>query len=185
MARCDCCGCVIQSDYGTSIVTGSGTASDPYTISMAEVPYVRPAARVRRTTNQLISIGNFDTVEFDTEIFDTDSIWDISNPSAFTINTAGLYVFGACAKWAAAAAGTRELSFFLNNTTLLLSNDQPPDSTNGATTTPWQHITYQYRFSVGDSLELLARQSSAGTLNLTAEPDDSIVFWIFYAGRVI
>lgn len=185
MAACDCCGCVFESDYGTSIVTGEGTATDPYIISMASVPFVRPAARVRRTTTQSITpSGTFVPISFDTEIFDTDAIWTVGSPTEFTINTDGIYIFGGCGLWAANGTGTRELAFRLNGSNIIQTNDQPAETTHAASTR-WHHITYQYRLGAGDSLELLARQESGGALNMTAEAEDSIVFWIVYAGRVI
>src|SRR5688572_32190137 len=96
MAKCDCCGCVITEDYGTSQVVGTGSSDDPFVVSMVDPAWVRPAARVRRTTDQLISNSIFVPISFDTEVFDTGNFWVIGSPTLFTISEAGMYAFGGC-----------------------------------------------------------------------------------------
>lgn len=186
MARCDCCGCALESDYGTSIVTGEGDATDPYVIALADPGWVRPAVRIRRTTNQSIASGaSYAAVSFDTEVFDQGGFWIVGSPTLLTIPADGLYIFGGCAEWAANATGTRELGIRLNGTIMLQVDDQPPESTNGATLTPWMNLSYQYRLGVGSTLELVARQESGGALDLVAEADDSITLWAVYVGRTV
>lgn len=185
MANCDCCGCVIESDYGTSIVTGKGTRLDPYIISIVDTAWVRPAARVRNTTGQTISVsGTASVVSFDSEIFDTGNFWSAAAPTLIKIPETGIYIFGASGIWAANGTGTRELSFRKNGSLIIQSNDQPVDTATAAVT-PYAHITYQTRLDTGDTLELLARQESGGSLAMIAEDNDSIVFWIVYAGKTI
>lgn len=187
MARCDCCGCVFESDYGTSTISGSGSQTDPYTVSIVDTAWIRPAARVRRTTNQSIATGaTFAPITFDTEIFDQGgNFWVVGAPTIFTIPLAGLYLFGGCGLWAANATGTRELGIRLNGTTIVNVNDQPVESIHGGTFTPNSHVTGQSRLGIGDTLELVARQESGGPLNLTAEADESISFWIVYVGKTV
>lgn len=186
MGSCDCCGCIVESDYGTSIVTGGGTASDPYTIVLADPEWVRPAVRVRRTTNQSIPTGaSFAAVSFDTEVFDQGGFWDVGSPTLLTMPEEGLYIFGACAEWAANVTGTRELGFRLDGGTILQIDDQPVESNEGATLTPWMNLSYQYRLNAGSTLELVARQESGVALNLIAEADDSITFWAVYVGKIV
>jgi hypothetical protein len=187
MAACDCCGCIFESDYGTSIITGTGTKPDPYQISIVDTAWIRPAARVRRAALQAIPTGAaFTAITFDTEVFDQGgNFWVVAAPTRLTIPLSGLYIFGGCGIWAGNATGTRELGVRLNGSTIIAVNDQPPDATSGAGNTPWQQITYQKILGEGDYLELVARQESGGSLNMTAEADDAIVFWIVYAGRTI
>lgn len=184
-AKCDCCNCVVESDYGTSVVVGDGSAASPFSVDQASVPYLRPAARVRRTTDQSISNSAFNVVSFDAEVFDSDGFWVVGSPTLITIPHQGLYVFGGNGKWATNATGTRELAIRLNGSEVLRTNDQPVHPTFGGANSIWQTVGYQYRLEVGDTLELLARQESGGALNLEAEADDSVVFWIFYAGKTI
>src|SRR5688572_4835260 len=187
MAKCDCCGCVIAEDYGTSEVTGEGSSTDPYVVSLVDETWQRPAARVRRTTDQLISHNIFVPISFDTEVFDTGGFWVIGSPTLFTITEAGMYAFGGCVRWGVNAEGTREVGFRKNGSTILLVNDQPVDATNGATVSPWQAASYQAPLAPGETLELVVRQEASGgaALNTFTEADDSQVFWIVYLGRVI
>lgn len=185
MATCTCCGCVFASDYGTSVITGSGEPGDEYIISEVDASWIRPAARVRRTTDQTIATGGFAAISFDTEVFDTNNFWVVGSPTIFTIGLEGIYSIGGCIKWAANVTGTRELAIRKNGTTILNLDDQFVDANNGGTFTPWQTVTYNARLSVGDSLELLARQESGGNLNVTAEADDTSVFWIVYLGKTV
>lgn len=183
---CDCCGCIFESDYGTTNVTGTGTHSNPYVVSKVEPTWIRPAARVRRTTNQSIATGAaFAAITHDTPSFDTGNFWSASFPTRLVIPQTGLYLFGGSCMWQAAAAGTREIGIRLNGTTVLQLNDQPTDATSGATNTPWQSVGYQYRLSIGDYLELVVRQESAGALIVQSEFDDSPAFWIVYLGKTI
>lgn len=186
MGSCNCCGCVVESDYGTSVVIGEGTTTDPYVISLVNADWVRPAVHVRRTTNQSIDTGaTFTAVSFDTEVFDQEGFWSVGSPTLLTMPEEGLYIFGACAKWAANDTGTRELGFRLDGGTIIRIDDQPVESTSGATLTPWMNLSYQYRLNAGSTLELVARQESGGALNLVAEADDSITFWAIYAGKIV
>lgn len=181
--RCNCCGCFVSSDYGTSIVVGTGSASDPYTVSRVDIAWIRPAARVRRTTSQSIPTGDtFTAITFDLEVFDQRDFWSSTDPTMFVAPQDGLYLFGGNGIWAANATGTRELALRLDGTTIIQTVDQ---ATTGASNTPASHISYQYRLGVGQTVELMARQESGGALNLTAEADDSIVFWIVYLGKTI
>lgn len=187
MARCDCCGCEFASDYGTSIVTGEGTNESPYVISQVDADWIRPVVQVRRTTDQTVATGDsFTVISFDTVIFEEGAeFWDISNPTEIVIPEDGVYIFGACGKWAANATGIRELGFRLNGTEIIQINDQAPEATNWATLTPWMNLSYQKPLGAGSILELVARQESGGDLNLLAEADNSITFWAMYVGRFV
>lgn len=182
----NCCGCSIEQDYGTTIIVGDGSDESPFTISRADPAYVRPAVRVRRTTNQSITpSGTANVISFDTEVFDSANMWVIGSPTLITIPQNGLYIFGGAGIWTANATGTRELSIRRNGTQILITNDNPPNSVNGGTTTLYHTISYQQNLGVGDTLELLARQESGGSLNMLAEVEGSIVFWAFYVGRFV
>lgn len=186
MANCSCCGCVLESDYGTSIVTGDGSQSNPYSIALVDPTWQRPAARVRRTTTQSIPLDlvNYTAASFDIEIFDTGNFWTIGSPTRFTITEPGIYLFGGCFLWDNSGDGIREIGIRLNGTTLLLNNHQPTRITNEAGLI--NEIEYQWKLNTGDYIELMARhENHIGSLNITPETESSIVFWIVYAGRTI
>lgn len=183
MARCDCCGCVFDSDYGTSIVTGSGTTVDPYIFSEVNADWVRPAARVERTTSQSIPNNTITAISFDTENFDTGGFWTVGSPTRLTVSEEGLYMFGGCVLWPANTTGTRELGLRLNGTTILQHNDQPVDPS--LSIPYWQQVTYQAILTPTNYLELTARHEAGVSLNLMEEEHESMSFWIVYMGRAV
>lgn len=187
MAVCDCCGCEIVDDYGTSLVTGEGTRDDPFVVSMVDDTWLRPAVRIRRTTNQSIPTGAaFTAVSFDSEVFDQgtgSNMWVVGSPTLITIPENGIYVFGGCGQWPVSPGFTRELGIRLNGTTILQLNDIIDDPFGGDI--QYQHVTYQERLVAGNTLELVARQETAGAMNLVAQADVTTVFWCFYAGRYV
>jgi hypothetical protein len=187
MASCDCCGCVLDDDYGTSLVSGTGSSGDPFVVEMIDPGWQRPVARVRNSASQLIasSTSVYTAVTFDTEVFDIGSFWDIGNPTRLTAPLDGIYLFGGGVVWAANATGIRELGYRLNGTTILNTYDQSTDAVSGATNTPWMSSEYQWRLGVGDYVELVVRQESGGNLNITADGQNASVFWMMYAGRVV
>lgn len=184
MSRCDCCGCILAGD-GTSVVTGTGTRANPYTIAMEDASWRRPSARIRRTSNQAVATGdNFTVVSFDTAVFQEGVFWSIGSPTLIGIPEDGIYLFGGCTRWQANDTGTRELGFRLNGLNVIALNDQPVDTFNDGVN-HWSEITYQQRLGAGETLELVARQESGGSLNLVTDDENSVVFWIAYMGRVI
>jgi len=65
-----CCGCHLESDYGTSVVTGDGSQTNPFTVAQTDSGYDRPLVRVGISTGSTQSIpDNTDTaVSFDTRV---------------------------------------------------------------------------------------------------------------------
>lgn len=183
MAGC-CCGCVLESSGSVNVI-GDGSKSFPYQVSLVDPNWKRPSARLQRTTNQSVLDGaNPTVVAFDTEVFDQGSFWAIGNPTLITVPEDGIYIFGACALWQANGTGTRELGFRRNGLTVVHMQDQPTDTFNAGANL-YMDVSYQLPMGAGETLEVIARQESTVTLNLIAEADDSIVFWIVYAGRVV
>lgn len=187
MSACECCGCVVTDDYGTSIVTGEGTRLSPYYVELADPGWSRPVVRIRRNTSQSIPNNTLTPVTFSTEIFDIGGYWVIGSPTILTMPETGLYVFGGSGRWAANGTGTREMGFRRNGTQVLHINDNPSAPTIGAANALYHNVTYQYPLDAGDTLELVVRQESGGALNLFADgsSQESIVFWAAYMGRTI
>lgn len=185
MNRCDCCGCVFDSDYGTSLVSGSGTKTDPYVVEVSNDTWVRPSARVRRTTSQSIpsSTTTPTAIVFDTEEYDNAAFWPGSSNSRVVVPEDGIYWFGGCVLWPANAVGVREIGLRLNGTTMLQHNDLVVDPFTAAA--GWQQVNYQAILVAGDEIELMVRQESGGALNLIAEEFESMALWIAYMGRTI
>lgn len=175
------CGCHTAADYGTSTTDGEGTVADPFTFTLIDPTWVRPMVHIRRSTNQLIPDNVLTVISFDTEVFDTDSMWALGSPTIVTINTTGLYLMGACGQWSG-VDGVAEFAFRQNSTTLIDSQEY----SFVAITSGHQSGSYLWFLNAGDTLELLVRQddfAGATSRNLLGHANESIVFWACYVGR--
>lgn len=173
--RCDCCGCVVADDYGTSVVTGSGTADDPYQVSPTDTSFVRPMVRVTQDT-QSIPNNTPTVVTYDSAVFDTNTMWSGANPSRITFQTAGLYVFGSRWDWAFNVTGLRNAYWAYTNlaavTTTLI--DAHRDATGSGVNR--MNLPYQWYFQAGEYIALEVEQSSGG--NLSVGPVFSWACWL-------
>ena len=178
--KCDCCGCVFDDDYGTSTVSGEGTADDPFTVTRVDPAFVRPAVKLSRTTLASVPNNTPTEVPWVTEVFDTDSMWSAGNPTRITFNTAGMYQFGAQWQWPLNVTQLRGAEWILvpggtgSDVVLIEELTDPPGAVFN------RQLNYQWHFEVGDFIELLVNQNSGGALNL-----DSANAWAVYMGRYV
>lgn len=178
--RCDCCGCVLVDDYGTSTVTGAGTEADPYMVTRVDPDFIRPAVRITRVTTLATTNNTPETVPFTAEVFDTDNMWDVGNPTRITFNTAGVYSFGANWQWPSNTTGRRGGDWFytpFNGVPPFELIEEDVQTTSGVFR---RQLNYQWFFQVGDYIELDVTQSSGGALNLNAASA-----WAVYHGRKV
>lgn len=178
--RCDCCGCQIESDYGTSTVSGAGTAEDPYTVTRVDPAFVRPALRVTRAAVLAAVPNNTPTsVPFDTEVFDTNNMWVIGTPQYITFQTAGVFSFGFGWIWPSNTTGKRYgfITYEPVSGGAISFIDEEVQTTTGDLR---RKLEYQYFFQIGDRIRLDVAQTSGGALNLT-----SAVGWAIYHGRKV
>lgn len=182
--NCNCCSCIVQADYGTSLITGTGSQSDPFQVNQVDPGWVRPMVRATRATNQSIP-NNVDTpVSFSSTIFDTDTMWNIANPTRLTINTGGLYLLGVTGIMDPNATGIREYSFRVNGLTTIDFTDKTQPSP-----TYFSHV-YPWPLQSSDYIEIMIRQTSGVALNLLhlgvgGGLLDACFFWACYLGKVI
>ena len=178
--RCDCCGCVLEPDYGTTTVAGSGTAADPFTVTRVDPAFIRPAVRITRAA-ALASVPNNTptTVPFTAEVFDTDTMWDVGNPNYIVFQKAGIFSFGYSWIWPSNTTGQRlgaivyepivgAASTLINETVQTTSGDFR------------RQLSYQWFFQIGDRIRLDVTQVSGGALNL-----NSAIGWAVYHGRKV
>lgn len=180
MARCDCCGCVFEDDYGTSTVAGTGTFDDPFTVTRVDPAFVRPAVKLSRTTLASVPNNTPTEVPWVTEAFDTDTMWVVGNATRITFRTRGLFQFGARWQWPSNTTGLRGAEWILVPAATGIDVpliDELTDPPSGAFN---RQLNYQWYFEVGDYIELLLTQSSGGALNL-----DSADGWAVYMGRKV
>ena len=179
--NCNCCSCVVEADYGTSFITGTGTQSDPFQVFQTDPGWVRPMSRVTRATNQSIPNNTNTAVSFSSSVFDTDTMWSGANPTRLTINTAGLYMFGVNGIMVLSGVGIREYSFRVNGlTTIDFTDKLQPDPT-------YFSYNYPYELQASDYIEIMIRQTSGAPLDLLAGGGflNACYFWACYLGKVI
>lgn len=183
MATDFCCGCTFIDDYGTSTVDGTGSSADPFKVSLIDPGFIRPVVRVLRAVDQSITTDTPTVISFDTEIFDSDNLWDSGSPTRLTINTGGLYLMGACGNWSANSSETvREFTFRANGITNLNSQDIKP---NNAIAALGQEASYLWFFQPGEYVELVVRHESGVNMDLWGVAPYSIVFWMCYVGKKV
>lgn len=179
MSKCDCCGCQVADDYGTSTASGTGTAADPFMITRVDPAFVRPMVRVTGGVIAAIPNNTPTPVPFSAEIFDTDNMWVIGNPTIITIQTAGFFIYGSRVVWPSNNVGNRH-SFITHFPVSGPAVGSITNQDNAPTGDYDRQLNYQSYFSVGDQLRLDVAQVSGGALNLTAS-----VFWAVYIGRKV
>lgn len=180
MSRCDCCGCVLEDDYGTSTVAGTGTFDDPFTVTRVDPAFVRPAVKVTRSILANVPNNTPTEVPFTTEVFDTNAMWIVGTPTRITFQTRGIFQFGAYWTWPANTTGRREGLWRYTpangSGAVTLINESVATSGNVFR----RQLNYQWFFEIGDYVELLVTQSSGGLLNL-----DAADAWAVYMGRKV
>lgn len=180
MATCSCCGCVLVSDYGTSTVTGTGSQTDPYVITHVDPNFVRPMVRISGGAIAPTTTAVTASLPFTTEVFDTDTMWAVGQPTRIIFQKRGLFLIGAFALWVGNVTGYREMSILYTPSvgvpsTLETTRDDDPPATD-----LYQKINYQWFFEVGDYIEIQVTQTSGGGLNV-----GSGVAWAMYTGRKV
>lgn len=166
MATCNCCGCSLADDYGTSTVEGSGSFDDPYSVTMVDPNFTRPLVRATALSSdtQTISTATPTAVNFATEAFDTDTMWAIGQPSRIVFQTTGIFTFGAEWVWPSSATpGIKSAFWRLNGATQLVS-ERVDGGASAAMGELRRQLNYVYPFNAGDYVELIVTQTSGGNL---------------------
>ncbi len=142
--------------------------------------YDRPACRVYKATDfSHTSSGSFVAITFDTERYDTDTMHSTAtNTDRITFTTAGLYTVGGSVAFAADVDGIRGIRVRLNGTTELCSQLV----INSGASTVELTVETTYKFAAADYVQLVAFQTSGGTLALTATGNMAPEFWATWSG---
>lgn len=141
-----------------------------------------PACSVTRTTNQSITNAAYNSISWDSEIFDTDSMFAPTSTN-ITINSAGLYLLTVQMSYASNATGVRITLLEKNataagNGTFLCRDIR--GAVNGDAT--FLTMTTQARLAASDTIRLTVYQSSGGALNTSNSAGDlcltvSMIAW--------
>lgn len=180
MARCDCCGCVLEDDYGTSTVSGDGTADDPFVVTRVDPAFVRPAVKLSRGTLASVPNNTPTVIPWATEVFDTDNMWVIGSPNRITFRTRGIFQFGAQWQWPNNVTQLRGAEWYHTPIATGVAVRLINELTDPPANVFQRQLNYQWYFEVGDYIELYLMQSSGGALNL-----DSANAWAVYMGRFV
>lgn len=120
------------------------------------------------------------SLTFDTEIFDTDSMHSTTvNPERITINTTGKYIVGGEALFTANAVGRRDLGIQVNSLGAFVV--EVADTNAGAGINQGMTCETLINLTAGDWIDLRARQDSGGNLDVISQ---SFYSPIFYAVKV-
>ena len=179
MSTCDCCGCLLVDDYGTTTVAGTGTQEDPYSVTRIDPAFIRPAVRVTRAST-LATVNNTPiTVPFTAEVFDTDTMWIGGNPNYITLQKAGVFSFGFSWIWPSNTTGLR-YGWIVYEPIAAPAIELIDEIVQTTTGDFRRQLNYQWYFQIGDKIRLDVAQSSGGALNLT-----SAIGWAVYHGRKV
>lgn len=167
---------------GTSVhnsLTGlqGGTTNEYYHLTQAQyntvasgVGSVNIGCRVYRATDQTIASDTGVKISYSNERWDTDSMWDVSDPTKVYINTAGVYNITSQVFWSTTSTTG------IRSSTILINNQVYASYLSTAGSVPYQTTTTMYNLSDGDYIEILVYQNSGGNLDLRHNANSSEYF---------
>lgn len=133
-----------------------------------------PLALLRKTTSQATSSGIHTPVTFDAEDLDRDGGHsNVTNPSRYTSQTAGYYQLSGNVSFAANGTGWRDIMFQKNGTSTTRQSRNGTPAIPSGTAESALNLSGTMFLAVGDYVEIMAYQTSAGTLNVIASNADS------------
>lgn len=122
---------------------------------------------VSNASNTCTVSGNYYTLAYGSELWDTDNIHDNStNNSRLTCKTTGLYLIIAWVKWDPNATGRRYLIINLNGSTTVTAINQMAITDSGGYTQ--QTIVGLYNLIVNDYIEVQVMQASGVSLDIAS-----------------
>lgn len=133
-----------------------------------------PLAILRKTTSQGVSNGTHTAITFDAEDFDRDGGHsNVTNPSRYTCQTAGYYDLSGNITFAANGTGWRDIMFQKNGSSSTRQSRNGCPAIPGGTAESALNLAGTMFLSVSDYVEIVAYQTSGGTLNAVASNQDS------------
>lgn len=141
-----------------------------------------PACRVFNSAAiSIATSGTIQVLTFDSERFKNQAALHSTsvNTSRITISDPGVYMVTAGIEFANNVTGSRLAIFKLNGTTFLNGLEVP--AAVGTETTVLT-ISTIWKFAANDFIEVWAKQTSGGALNVTANPSVSAEFGVCWMG---
>ncbi len=157
-----------------SVLQTSGYATVPYAPQLMShlLAVNTDAVRVRSSVNISVPNATWTTLNFDTEVFDSNNLHDAVNPDRLTAPADGYYLIIGNILWALAAAGNGERgSRILHSDGTLLARTGIASAPGTAySPNPITNSATMWYMSAGDYVVLQAYQSEGSALNvLTSE----------------
>jgi hypothetical protein len=148
----------------------------------------QPGCRLYHSADQSIPNDSPTIVAFDSEQWDRGDLHStVTNNSRITINQTGKWAIGGNVVYAANNNGRRMMLLQIDGTTYSAAQGSAPFTSGGGVGT----VTSNYPISIADQIdltsgqyvELVAYQTSGGSLNVLNHGTTSPAFWAIYMGR--
>ncbi len=164
-------------DFGIAI----DSTGRPHLQGTNRFRHLNSMVRVTHSVNQSIPVSTVTKLNFDTEIYDTDTLHDtITNNSRLTAAIAGKYIIGLSFALAADATGTfRQSRILLNNTTVIGLQTLAPVGANDV----FIFLVTVKDLAVSDYVEAQAVHDAAGALNVNTASEYTPIFSMAYIGE--
>lgn len=137
---------------------------------LAEVPlrWAEPPA-VRAYSTVAISIANntLTALTFNTELYDTDTMWSSGAPTRVTFTTAGVYLVTMVVAWDNNIVGDRFGQIRKNGTDVLARESK--DTGDRSDLIVPHNITIEEQFAAADYVEVMVQQTSGAALLIRGE----------------
>jgi len=167
---------------GTEKIEMEQSGNARYTTPTAIATYIRTNYRARVDNNvspfnNVTVANNTDVaITFDHEVYDVGSFWTSGSPTRFTVPVTGLYLIHGFVEWNnGSTSGLRRLWIRRNGADILAKEE---DGITTHTNKVQQTISTTYLLTAADYVELYARQSSGGSLDILQQNYWSPVFAI-------
>lgn len=142
---------------------GNGGKFDPSVIPTVEKQAT--ICLVSRNAAQSIPNSTATAINFDTVVFDSDSMYNTLNPSRIVIPSDGIYQMVAQVIYVYQGTGVRSANLLVNGSTSISGQSS---TANGINT--WElNFGGIHTFKKGDYIELIAYQASGGALNVITD----------------
>lgn len=132
-----------------------------------------PLAILRKTASQAIPNGTHTAITFDTEDLDRDGGHStVTNTSRYTSATAGYYQISGNVTFAANGTGWRDIMFQKNNSSTTRQSRNGTPAIPSGTADSALNLSGTLFLAVSDYVEIMAYQTSGGSLNAIASNQD-------------
>jgi len=132
---------------------------------------------IRRTTTQSILTATLTTIVFDTEVHDSDVMFDIAVPDRIQLTELGLYLVGGQVRWQANANGDRLVIPVASIGGGFVSDERLPSPNK------FDHaFVGKLIITAPQFVRLKVSQSSGVTLTIEPLSVRAIDFWVHYLG---